>query len=373
MLGLGNALSTGSVHEQMYSLSLDGTGDYLSIGNVLDLGTADFSLSIWIKLADWDGAHYRVFTKYEDANNYWMLQKDGNGSIIFSCKGDDGDSDEILTNTGTTNDTSTTNDGNWVHICISADRDGNIIWYKNGSAVKTLDISGTAKEAITLNNAGEMRIGSQATNGAFDVLGNLDEAAIWNVALDADAVAGVYNSGKPFNLNNDRGNYDNSSALQGYWRMFNGPFDDKVNGVVHDASNPGYGDNYLTGSWSGASGGWSTTTGGIVNSGTNGLFYHVLEFTDFIGSTYKLEYTLSSVTDSSTLKFKFGGGSSIAIGGTNGDHIKYLVSDATVDNIQFVSEGDWAGTITNISLKKLNGHPGIVAADATYSTDTPDD
>ena len=67
MLGLANALSTASsTSEQLYSLSLDGTGDYLSIGNVLDLGTADFSLSIWIKVADWDAKNVRFFTKYED-------------------------------------------------------------------------------------------------------------------------------------------------------------------------------------------------------------------------------------------------------------------------------------------------------------------
>ena len=53
-------------------------------------------------------------------------------------------------------------------------------------------------------------------------VGNLDEIAIWDVALDADAITQIYNSGEPIDLSSDSGNYDNSGDLQHWWRMGDG-------------------------------------------------------------------------------------------------------------------------------------------------------
>ena len=43
----------GDVFRDEYSLTFDGTNDHLNCGNVLDIGTADFTLSIWAKASDW--------------------------------------------------------------------------------------------------------------------------------------------------------------------------------------------------------------------------------------------------------------------------------------------------------------------------------
>jgi len=50
----------------------------------------------------------------------------------------------------------------------------------------------------------------------------MDEVAIWDVALDSDAVSAIYNSGTPIALDSDSGDYDNSGDLQGWWRMGEG-------------------------------------------------------------------------------------------------------------------------------------------------------
>ena len=52
--------------------------------------------------------------------------------------------------------------------------------------------------------------------------GNLDEIAMWDVTLDADAVTQLYNSGEPIDLSSDSGNYDNSGDLVHWWRMGDG-------------------------------------------------------------------------------------------------------------------------------------------------------
>ena len=49
----------------------------------------------------------------------------------------------------------------------------------------------------------------------------MDEVAIWNTALDADAVEAIYNNGEPVDLS-DSGNYDNSGDLVHWWRMGDG-------------------------------------------------------------------------------------------------------------------------------------------------------
>ena len=83
--------------------------------------------------------------------------------------------------------------------------------------------------------------------------------------------------------------------------------------------------------------------------------------TDFNGSVFKISYTLSNVTDPTNLKWKFGGGSLTAISGTEGDHVYYLTSDATADNFQLSTNNSWAGDVTNISVKLVNGNTGTLS------------
>ena len=51
----------------------------------------------------------------------------------------------------------------------------------------------------------------------------MDEWGFWDdVALDADAVTALYNSGEPIDLSADSGDYDNSGDLTHWWRMGDG-------------------------------------------------------------------------------------------------------------------------------------------------------
>jgi hypothetical protein len=113
------------------------------------------------------------------------------------------------------------------------------------------------------------------------------------------------------------------------------------------------GDNVLTSTWVPGAG-WSVITDGVSCDGSNGNVRQNIEMTDYNGKTFLLTYTLSNVTDSTTLNAKFGGGGNVALTSTEGTHTVYLTNDATVDNFQFTSGGNWAGDITNISLKQVD-------------------
>ena len=69
MLGLSNAMTSGSHHEQQYSLDLDGDSDYLDIGDNWDPHQNDFSVSLWFKADSDSGALNLLFSKLEDNNN----------------------------------------------------------------------------------------------------------------------------------------------------------------------------------------------------------------------------------------------------------------------------------------------------------------
>ena len=399
MLGLASVLTASSTSEQLYSLTLDGTGDYLDLGDVLDRGTGDFSVSFWTKITHEDIDDQSFISKKVDSNDFWRIRivhasessaskiyvvgkGNGDGSVAFAITG--GDVMDSFLNT-------------WVHICVTIDRDGNGVIYVNGVTTTygaTTDIS--SGSSYNLDNTGDLEIGAFGGSG---MEGNMDEVAIWNVALDEDAVVAIYNDGKPFNLNNDRGNYDNSSALEGYWRMGNGSFDDIANGVAHDAHNPGLGSELVTDNEFPDTTNWSATSnidedysgeGVLISTDGDsdqygGYYQNDIELVD--GKVYKAEYDCLSIDedgDTSAIRF-------IVMGGTGGDsdyrplpgetpsmavgkNVYYFRFDQASNNndttmklyIQMTNGHTHSKSIRlkSVSLKQLNGYPGITAADA---------
>ena len=403
MLGLGSALTTGSPHEQMYSAIFDGTGDYINTGDAFQsTHRGDFSYSIWVKFDDGQPSSEQLFFGSNNSGDEdeIYLGVDTAGKIAFQHQANNDDG-YWKTNSAVFSDGAT----DWTHIVITVNyTDGgantSYLMYVNGSVVAS-----TATGAVTEANheawtsSDNLWIGGQNQNGSLvnPFAGKIDEFALFNVVLDADAITAIYNSGKPFDLNYDRGNYDNSTALQGYWRMFNGPFDDKVEGVVHDAHNPGYGSELWDGTdgddanWDAQGSNTKAEDSGAVKvtyvDHSGGAKIELRDSKDLntdltVGATYKLTFE-SKVNTGST-------GWLVRDGAASG-HIEYFSSsnnhtDFQRKTIYFVAQhatnaflSNYAmgsGEITwikNISLTKLNGYPAMAAADATFSTDTPDD
>jgi hypothetical protein len=373
----------------MYSLDLDGVLDRLVIGDVLDFGTNDFVISLWHKVADYSAETAFLINKHEDNNNKWYI-----GQV------DDGTFGVLVINGGNTTLNDVTADasaleGSWVNIIVVCDRSsatGGVI-YVNGAT--TLGKSAFAPDdddsPENISISADLTIGSQ-TGGASAILGNIDEVAIWTHAdlsdFDSNAAAAVYNSGKPFDLNYNRGDYDAfTGKLVGYWRMGNGPFDDKANGIVHDAHNPGFGVDLVTnGTFAADSGwtkgsGWTISGGKAIASGNSGDLYQAE--TGFVnGGVYRVEYTISDYTKGNFRVILYDGSSNHAIGLTrtaNGEYLEYVTINQTSGSstnliyLQTTASTDEDFKIDNVTVKKLNGFPALAAADATFSADTPGD
>ena len=274
-------------------LSLDGTNDHFAVGNTLDFGTADFSVSAWFKGSDL--TNFPIITKREDANNVWRLIVDSDDKISWLAKADNNE-----TGSGVGGTALTALQDSWIHVCVSGDRDGNYAIYINGTTSTYGKAAATmANSSQNLDNDDLLLIGKYDLASEQHANGLIDEVAIWNVALDADAVAAIHTAGRNYGLTADTGNYDNSSALQAYWRANSA-------GLVHgaDATQKGhtefmldstggvYGENLISNSnfeTAGASetdaDGWTTTATSTHNERSSEQAYT---------GTYSWKYTSSA-------------------------------------------------------------------------------
>ena len=87
--------------------------------------------------------------------------------------------------------------------------------YLNGSQELAFSSSTTA------TSTGALHFGSDLGSGEY-LDGLIEDVAIWNVGLSANAAATVYNAGTPIDLRSNTGNYTVSANLKGYWRFSEG-------------------------------------------------------------------------------------------------------------------------------------------------------
>ena len=237
MLGLGNSvtLSSTRAHEQMYSVTFDGTGDYIALPIAIKRTTG--SLSIWFKTSETGNQTLIGAGDKDSADNFW--------TIAFGDALTSGFADEVMEWTcridGAPSVVQATfrsatpglfRDGNWHNIVLTVSGSANLI-YMDGTVLA----SGSAQEQLNYQQGSTSTGNILLSTSDFDSVGigrrfvpssplnwngNADEMAIWSSVLDADAVAAVYNSGKPFDLTSDRGNYDVSGDLVNYWRLNDG-------------------------------------------------------------------------------------------------------------------------------------------------------
>ena len=206
-LGLGSSISRGGVtpsgFANKYSLAFDGTNDHITLGSAITLGDGQaFTMSAWIKkvgggrfvIMSGNGANY--------ARNVFEVRANEKLAVTSEGATIDLPFDTVLSlNT-------------WYHVALVY-----------SGTVYTAYINSTA-ESTTYTSDDQFTdfqwigIGSNGSTNPFE--GNIDEVAIWDVALDADAITAIYNSGTPITLDADDGNYDNSGDLQGWWRFEEG-------------------------------------------------------------------------------------------------------------------------------------------------------
>ena len=203
-----------------YSVIFDGVDDFVDVSDAasLQFGTGSYTMSLWFKTAD--VAQNAVSMGRRDLNpEYslsWMRLTDGAGGagkkigVLHYGPTGAGFRFYYVTDANVV-------DGGWHHVVCVVNYGTGIVIYIDGSPVAATDIVGGGVWETSDNNM-PLGVGSSG-NGYSPSAATIDEVAIWNTAMDADAVTAIYNAGVPIDLATNSGDYDITTNLQMYLRM----------------------------------------------------------------------------------------------------------------------------------------------------------
>ena len=191
--GLGSTgVGTGSIN---YVLDLDGTNDYVSLPNSINMGTSDFTLSIWLKTDDVSSRQH-VFQQ-TGSNDNRVIAINSGGSLTSRLGGSG--SDQL---SGVTLSTDT-----WYHIVLVHDNSENTLkWYVNGTE------QNTNTSVNVPSNTGTFYLGTNSDADDKFFNGQIDEVRIWNDVRTAAEIAD----------NKDDELVGNESGLAAYYKMSDG-------------------------------------------------------------------------------------------------------------------------------------------------------
>ena len=206
--------SGGDVYRDEYSLTFDGTDDYITCGSdssIDDIWAGGGTCAGWINVASLGEVFGNVINKVNWAIHPLTLSGGACKFKLFTVRdGTDGQwqtDNQIITI------------DKWHHFAITYDSDSasnDPIIYIDGVSVAITEISGAPSSDYTSDASGTLLIGNNAaTTRTYD--GKISEIALWDTILSANQVKTLYNSKEPFDARNVA-----LSNLQGYWRMGDG-------------------------------------------------------------------------------------------------------------------------------------------------------
>lgn len=168
---------------------MDGVNDYITVPDDanLDFGLSDFSLELFVRLADYTPSAELILLEKHASNLGYKLLLTTAGKLKLQF----GNGTNFTTFSYESDAVGTTDDS-WAHFLVTADRDGNALYYVNGILNKTVDISGSV--AQTLDNTGALNVFG---NGTVYTAGRVAIVRAYNRILTATEIASIYNNGRP--------------------------------------------------------------------------------------------------------------------------------------------------------------------------------
>tara|TARA_R100000951_G_scaffold99561_3_gene89966 strand:+ start:522 stop:1397 length:876 start_codon:yes stop_codon:yes gene_type:complete len=234
-----NTIDTPAGFTTDYSIDLNGSSQYAALGTqtssllnptATQFNSTGYTYAGWIYIDSFDNHSHQIFSLgVSNTLNYYGIQiiigKFGQMVIhVMGLNQGFAGSGSNNRNTGRTPN-STIAAGQWYHVAFVMPSLTRSTWkfYKNGVAVSGLTYSGN--QNVTLTYSGTSQIGWW--NRANGLSGNywhgeLNNCAIWKTDLNQSNITAVYNSGTPFDISSDSGNYNESSLLLGWWRFNEG-------------------------------------------------------------------------------------------------------------------------------------------------------
>lgn len=202
------------------SLSFDGADDYLEAtpdsGELLFSTNNALTAQAWVNLTP-------------ENYDFWLTMNEGSD---IAYRFGSNSSGNLFWDQGYHQDKTSTDytftSSEWTHVVFTTELDPSTSVttkvYVNGSLVATeVDTGAMATGLSELPEPTQILIGSGESGGTHNFKGSIDELAVWNQALDAEAVTALYNSGSGLDASSNSGDYDvYADNLVGYWKFDEG-------------------------------------------------------------------------------------------------------------------------------------------------------
>jgi len=368
------------------SLSFDGTDDFATIP--YQLPTTTFTVSQWIRINEDSLTSAAVYIWDSRDASYT------NANIFLPVKHSATEYKLRWWNSGTyrINDSTIYPIGVWQHVVLVKDGTTGTMYVDGVKLTEGLSFSNTTNgAAITVGR----RYAATFQYAEVDI----DEFAVWDTALDGDAVKALYNAGLPTPVITNTGAYDiYRDNLKAYYKMGDAsdPAADGTSNLLFDQTSPGVGpevvtngdfsDNSVPDTYDGSSAvnlvGW--TSGGatftadahfvitdgkcrLISDGTNTV---INSGTTVAGRTYQYSIDLLDVTSGGLTLI--GGGVVLESNATSpGTYTGFYTAASATSAISINRQsGVTDFTFDNVSVKEVNGNTGTISG-ATIQTEAP--
>ncbi len=204
-----SAILSGGIPANLHYLEFDGSDDYVQVAHdtTINIGS-NLTVSAWIKTNA--SAQQTIISKGDsDSEDSWYVELSSGGIVRAGVQ----NSSNYRLEDGTGDLRGTT----WHNVVAVINKDASLV-YVDGALQDGTNVTGST-ETSTMANTSPLYIGQRdhSGNGRYWT-GSIDEVAVWNTNLDADAITQVYNSGNYFDLRSNNGNYDAYRGnLAAYW------------------------------------------------------------------------------------------------------------------------------------------------------------
>jgi hypothetical protein len=174
-----------------YSGHFDGATDYINAGNVLNMGTSDWTASAWIRTTNTSNfAGIIGKSLYGAQGGRWYVVMNSGGDNIQAVL-DWGSAYAVASAPA-----SLCQDGQWHLVTVTYTRAGNLVLYLDGLAAASADISASAGVNLATND--ELLIGAyqdatgQAVMPGTYFAGDLSDVRVYSFALTAAQAGQLY-------------------------------------------------------------------------------------------------------------------------------------------------------------------------------------
>ncbi len=235
----GAGLSTSFLKNGSGSLSLDGDGDYLNLGDVNEFDSSNrLTVCAWVYHKSTSNDDYIVSNGHSSGDGRFLFLRDDYGnetgrSDTYTIFVSDGHQSAKIEGTNGISPL-----GRWTHVCTTfrSNSSSGLRLYINGREDSSSPVSTSNVDALN-SGSRNLLIGSMNTGSHFN--GHMDEVVIYKAALSADEIAKIYNV-QNSNLSDLSESWTPKwSDIVGHWKMDGNWRDSSIsgyNGSVHGNS-----------------------------------------------------------------------------------------------------------------------------------------